>query len=74
MCSLIIQTFYVFKPFKERYWQKSTMLLKVFEICQGLVLRGRQICHAQKPKCGECPLYARCAYVDLVNPQETGIS
>ncbi|BCL79849.1 endonuclease III [Ktedonobacteria bacterium brp13] len=46
----------------------------VYALHVGLIRHGRQICHAQHPKCGECPLYTECAYVGSVNPQETGIS
>ena len=46
----------------------------VYGLHVGLIRHGRQICHAQRPKCGECPLYAQCAHVGSVNPQETGMS
>lgn len=29
-----------------------------------LILHGRYICTARKPKCGECPVYDLCAYKD----------
>ncbi|GCF11506.1 endonuclease III domain-containing protein [Dictyobacter arantiisoli] len=46
----------------------------VYMLHVGLIRHGRQICHAQKPKCNQCPLYRECAYTGSVNPQETGIS
>ncbi|GHO71425.1 hypothetical protein KSC_103170 [Ktedonobacter sp. SOSP1-52] len=46
----------------------------VYALHVGLIRHGRQICHSQRPKCSECPLYAECAYVGSVNPQETGVS
>ncbi len=30
----------------------------------ALILHGRQTCTARKPRCGECVLYALCAWVD----------
>ncbi|GCE49506.1 endonuclease-3 [Thermosporothrix hazakensis] len=36
-----------------------------------LIQHGRTICHAQRPKCSSCPLYAECAHVGSVEPQDT---
>jgi len=36
----------------------------------GLIRHGRQVCHAQRPDCLHCPLYAECAYAGSVNPQK----
>ncbi len=46
----------------------------VYPLHVNLIRHGRQICHSQRPKCGECPLYGECAYVGSVNIQETAIS
>lgn len=46
----------------------------VYPLHVNLITHGRQICHAQKPECGRCPLYGECAYVGSVNGQETAIS
>ncbi|GCE28346.1 endonuclease III [Dictyobacter alpinus] len=46
----------------------------VYGLHVGMIRHGRQVCHAQRPKCGECPLYQECAYVGSVNAQETGAS
>ncbi len=46
----------------------------VYPLHVNLIRHGRQICHAQRPKCAQCPLYSECAYVGSVNPQETAIS
>lgn len=35
----------------------------VYPLHVGLIKQGRQICHAQRPECGRCPLYNECAYV-----------
>lgn len=43
----------------------------IYALHVNLIRHGRQICHAQRPKCGECPLYMECAYVGSVNEQET---
>ena len=45
----------------------------VYPLHVNLIQHGRQICHAQRPKCARCPLYSECAYVGSVNPQETSI-
>jgi endonuclease III len=45
----------------------------VYPLHVNLIRHGRQICHAQRPKCVQCPLYNECAYVGSVNPQETAI-
>src|SRR6266480_3528630 len=45
----------------------------VYPLHVNLIRHGRQICHAQRPKCTQCPLYRDCAYVGSVNPQETAI-
>ncbi|MBE3561373.1 MAG: endonuclease III [Ktedonobacteraceae bacterium] len=46
----------------------------VYPLHVNLIRHGRQICHAQRPECGRCPLYSECAYVGSVNAQETAIS
>ena len=45
----------------------------VYPLHVNLIRHGRQICHAQRPKCTQCPLYSECAYVGSVNPQEAAI-
>ncbi len=45
----------------------------VYPLHVNLIRHGRQICHAQRPKCAQCPLYSECAFVGSVNPQETAI-
>ncbi len=45
----------------------------VYPLHVNLIRHGRQVCHAQRPTCGLCPLYKACAYVGSVNPQETAI-
>ena len=45
----------------------------VYALHVNLIRHGRQICHAQRPKCDHCPLYRECAYVGSVNPQVTDI-
>lgn len=42
----------------------------VYPLHVGLIKHGRQICHAQRPECGRCPLYNECAYVGNWNPQD----
>ncbi len=32
----------------------------------NLIRHGRQVCHAQKPKCPDCPLSGECAYAGRV--------
>jgi len=46
----------------------------VYPLHVNLIRHGRQVCHAQRPKCTQCALYNECAYVGSVNPQETAIS
>jgi endonuclease-3 len=43
----------------------------VYPLHVNLITHGRQICHAQRPACGECALYNACAFVGSVNAQET---
>jgi endonuclease-3 len=45
----------------------------VYPLHVNLIRHGRQICHAQRPRCNACPLYRECAYVGSVNAQETAI-
>jgi endonuclease-3 len=45
----------------------------VYPLHVNLITHGRQICHAQRPECVQCPLYSECAYVGSVNTQETAI-
>ncbi|MGZ3645969.1 MAG: endonuclease III domain-containing protein [Ktedonobacteraceae bacterium] len=46
----------------------------VYPLHVNLIRHGRQICHAQRPECGQCPLFNECAYVGSVNPQETAVT
>ena len=46
----------------------------VYSLHVNLIRHGRQLCHAQRPKCAKCPLYQVCAFVGSVNAQETAIS
>jgi hypothetical protein len=46
----------------------------VYPLHVNLIRHGRQVCHAQRPNCGECTLYSECAYVGSVNPQEPALS
>ncbi len=46
----------------------------VYPLHVNLIRHGRQICHAQRPNCLQCPLYNECAYVGSINPQETALS
>jgi len=39
----------------------------VYSLHVNLIRHGRQICHAQRPECGNCPLYSECAYVQSGN-------
>ena len=43
----------------------------VYPLHVNLIQHGRQICHAQCPKCNQCALFSECAYVGSVIPQET---
>jgi len=45
----------------------------VYPLHVNLIRHGRQICHAQRPKCAQCFLFSECAYVGSVNVQETAI-
>src|SRR5437868_5256390 len=45
----------------------------VYPLHVNLIRHGRQVCHAQRPSCEQCPLYKACAYVGSINPQETAI-
>lgn len=45
----------------------------VYPLHVNLIRHGRQICHAQRPKCNQCPLFNECAYVGSVIPQETAV-
>ncbi len=45
----------------------------VYPLHVNLIRHGRQICHAQRPACEQCPLFQECAYVGSVNAQETAI-
>ena len=38
----------------------------VYPLHVNLIQHGRQICHAQRPKCHQCTLYCECAYVGSV--------
>jgi endonuclease-3 len=39
----------------------------VYPLHVNLIRHGRQICHAQRPKCTLCPLFDECAYVGSIN-------
>jgi endonuclease-3 len=45
----------------------------VYPLHVNLIRHGRQICHAQRPACTQCPLYGECAFVGSVNVQETAV-
>ncbi len=45
----------------------------VYPLHVTLITHGRQVCHAQRPRCQQCSLYKECAYVGSVNVQETAI-
>ena len=45
----------------------------VYPLHVNLIRHGRQICHAQRPECTQCTLYAECAFVGSVNAQKTAI-
>ncbi len=40
----------------------------VYPLHVNLIRHGRQVCHAQRPRCDVCPLYSQCAFVGSVNP------
>ena len=46
----------------------------VYPLHVNLIRHGRQICHAQRPKCEQCTLYSECAFVGSVNVQQTMLS
>jgi endonuclease III len=46
----------------------------VYPLHVNLIRHGRQICHAQRPKCSQCAIYEQCAYVGSVDAQETMLS
>jgi endonuclease-3 len=39
----------------------------VYPLHVNLIRHGREICHAQRPECGRCPLDRECAYVGSVS-------
>jgi endonuclease III len=45
---------------------KITPPLWIFPLHVNLIRHGRQVCHAQRPSCGQCTLYHECAYVGSV--------
>lgn len=45
----------------------------VYPLHVNLIRHGRQICHAQRPACSNCPLSGVCAYAGSIDPQETAI-
>ncbi len=45
----------------------------VYPLHVNLIRHGRQICHAQRPKCNQCTLYSECAYVGSVIPQAVAV-
>jgi endonuclease-3 len=42
----------------------------VYTLHVHLIRHGRQVCHAQRPACTQCPLYHECVYVRNVNVQD----
>jgi endonuclease-3 len=46
----------------------------VYPLHVNLIRHGRQICHAQRPRCDKCPLFSECAFVGNVNPSMTFVS
>jgi endonuclease-3 len=46
----------------------------VYPLHVNLIQHGRQICHAQRPKCNQCALFSECAYVGSVIPQESAVT
>lgn len=38
----------------------------VYPLHVNLIRHGRQICHAQRPECHNCPLYGECAFVGSI--------
>jgi len=45
----------------------------IYPLHVNLIQHGRQICHAQRPKCNQCSLFSECAYVGSIFPQETAV-
>ncbi len=45
----------------------------IYPLHVNLIQHGRQICHAQRPQCNQCPLFSECAYVGSVVSQETAV-
>ncbi len=43
----------------------------VYPLHVSLIRHGRQICHAQRPKCLQCPLYSECSYAGSGSLRET---
>ena len=41
-------------------------------VSHQLILHGRQVCHARKPKCDECPLADLCPKVGVTAPRPAG--
>jgi endonuclease-3 len=41
----------------------------VYPLHVNLIKHGRHICHAQRPKCKQCPLFEECTYVGSVLSQ-----
>jgi endonuclease III len=52
------------------FFTKITPPEWVYPLHVNLIQHGRQICHAQRPKCNQCSLFSECAYVGSVIPQE----
>ncbi|HYA98733.1 MAG TPA: hypothetical protein VED37_00800 [Ktedonobacteraceae bacterium] len=46
----------------------------VYPLHVNLIRHGRQVCHAQRPRCDKCPLFSECAYVGSVNPSIAVVS
>jgi endonuclease-3 len=46
----------------------------VYPLHINLIQHGRLICHAQRPKCTQCPLFRECAYIGSVLPQEKTVT
>jgi endonuclease-3 len=60
--------------------QAHTIFLKIlpsawaYPLHVNLIRHGRTICHAQRPKCTQCPLFMECVYAGNAQLQETVIT
>ncbi len=55
-------------------FQKMVPSEWVYPLHVNLIRHGRQVCHAQRPRCDTCPLFSECAYVGSVNPSIAAVS